>query len=118
MTTLTGTAALQVGRIRLVNDRSSVLVRLLDDQRKGQLDRSCHEVPPELLRVPTYVAADAALRAELGKKIQSKTYAKVVPSNMDAEAYVAELNMSIARVAGVGGGPEDQSSGYGPSTYA
>lgn len=109
---------MQTGRIRYVNDRSSVLVRLLDDQRKGQLDRPCRAVPPDALRVPAFAANDMTLRSEMGKSIASKTYKRAVPSNMDAEAFVTELNLSIAKVAGLGGGAEDHTSGYGPSTYA
>ena len=103
---------MQAGRVRYVHDKSSVLVRLLDDQRKGQLDKPSW-MARDSVTMPAYVESNTALKSEMLRSLRSKTYAKSVPSNMDATGLVSDLNVSISRIAGLNAGDDGSTLGYG-----
>ena len=105
---------MQDRKIRFVKDNSSVLVRLVDASRRGQLPHPAHSVPASQRMVPAY--AQSALNSMNKKGGASKTYAAAVPANMTPESFVADLNASAVKLAGLaepGAGGPGSDSGYG-----
>jgi hypothetical protein len=104
---------LQDRRVRFVKDHSSVLVRLLDGQRRGQLAAHATAVPPSSRIIPTYAAPIAAA---MNKAASSKAYRTAVPANSTPEGFVADLNATAIALAGLehgGGGASANDYGEG-----
>ena len=69
---------LQLGRLKLHDEFPSVLVRLLDSSRQGQLQRPAWSLGLQALRLPLYVQElGPKIIAAMRKETRNKTYAQV-----------------------------------------
>jgi hypothetical protein len=91
---------MQDRRVKFVEDNTSVLVRLSDEQRAGLTPPNACSSPPATRIVPPYATST---RAALNKGFMraSKVYRDAVPGSMTVEAFVADLNTSTMRLAGL-----------------
>ena len=84
-------------KVKFTADKSSVYVRLLEDQRLGMLPDPAGPNTPGVA-VPACVGAK--LESAFVKKSVGKPYAKNVPRGVPADEYVTESNALSARRLG------------------
>jgi hypothetical protein len=85
-------------KVKFTADKSSVYVRLLEDQRLGMLPEPAGPNTPGV-SMPSYVGAK--LESAFVKKSVGKPYAKNVPRGVPAEEYVTESNSLSAASLGL-----------------
>lgn len=102
----------QEKRIKLVDDCTSVLVRVLDEQRPGLASAPAWAVPEGDRTVPPYArgAADK-LNKPLGRA--AKSLRRAVPGGMTDAQFVQDLNAATLRLAGLQDAAGDSAAGYG-----
>ncbi|GLI63028.1 hypothetical protein VaNZ11_005888, partial [Volvox africanus] len=106
---------LQSGRIQVHEECASVLIRVMDLYREGQLDIPATQMPLASLRRPGY----CSLAPQLGpkqydtmcKSVTNKTYAQAKPRNMPDDVWVEMINDAIIKVAGLAEDEEEEDDG-------
>lgn len=107
----------QEKRLKLVDDCTSVLVRVLDEQRPGLATAPAWAVPEADRAVPEYARAAAdKLNKPLGRA--AKVLRRAVPGGMTDAQFVHDLNAATLRLAGLQDGPGDSAAGYGDGSMA
>lgn len=108
---------MQEKRIKLVDDCTSVLVRVLDGQRPGLASAPAWAVPEEDRAVPEYARGFAdKLRKPLGRG--GKLLRRAVPGGMTDSEFVQELNGATLRLAGLQEAAGESAAGYGDGSLA
>eukprot|EP00892_Ulva_mutabilis_P007913 jgi/Ulvmu1/5494/UM023_0030.1 len=111
------TRALKEKRLQFVADHTSVLVRVLDEQRPGQASAPVFAVPEGDRVVPRYAAGVAdKLTKPLGRA--AKSLRRAVPGGLTDDQFVHELNAATLRLAGLAEDVRDSALGYGDGSAA
>ncbi|KAK9815471.1 hypothetical protein WJX72_004235 [[Myrmecia] bisecta] len=94
---------LKAGRLKYLVSNGSVFVRLMDDQRAGQLDdRADSTAAKTQLRFPTYLADMPRLLLEFTREARGgRTYDNARSKDIPVQLWIHELNDAIIAATGL-----------------